>query len=196
MRKVVVINNVTLDGVMQAPGRPDEDVRGSFAQGGWALPYNDSVMSQAMGARMSRGGPLVLGRRTYEDFVSFWPSQHDNPFTDVLNNVRKYVASRTLAEPLPWSNSTLLEGDAADAMAGLKQEPGQDLTVLGSGELVRSLMQRNLVDEYVLLIHPLVLGSGRRLFGGDGSYAALRLADCTTTTTGVVIATYRQSASG
>ncbi|TMM01775.1 MAG: dihydrofolate reductase [Actinobacteria bacterium] len=190
MSRLVVINNVTLDGVMQAPGRPAEDRRGGFEHGGWAVPYNDSVMAGEMARRMADGGPLVLGRRTYEDFASFWPKQEDNPFTEVLDNVQKYVASTTLTEPLQWSNSTLLEGDAADAVAKLKQQPGKDLVVLGSGELVRSLTRRNLVDEYVLLIHPLVLGSGRRLFPDGGSYAALRLVDSVTTTTGVVIATY------
>ena len=191
MRKVVVFTSLTLDGVMQAPGRPDEDTRGGFEHGGWALPYNDEVMGKVLAENMAGAGPLVLGRRTYEDFYGFWPEQTGNPFTEVLNSTRKYVASATLAEPLPWSNSTLLEGDAADAVAGLKQEQGKDLTVLGSGELVQSLRRRDLVDEYVLLIHPLVLGSGRRLFPDGSSFAALRLVDAKTTTTGVVIATYQ-----
>ncbi|MGH3385502.1 MAG: dihydrofolate reductase family protein [Nocardioidaceae bacterium] len=191
MSRVVVTNNVTLDGVMQAPGRPDEDRRGGFAHGGWALPYNDDVMGKAMGEGMARTGALLLGRRTYEDLAGFWPKQTDNPFTEVLDNTQKYVASTTLAEPLPWANSTLLEGDAADAVAGLKQQPGKDIVVLGSGELVQALMRRNLVDEYVLLIHPLVLGSGRRLFTDGSSVNALRLVGSTTTTTGVVIATYQ-----
>ena len=190
MGKVVVINNVTLDGVMQAPGRSDEDTRGGFEHGGWAVPYNDEVMGRAMGERMARPGSLLLGRRTYEDFYGFWPNQEDNPFTEVLNRTRKYVASRTLSEPLPWSNSTLLEGDAAEAVATLKEQHGEDLGVLGSGELVRALIRRRLIDEWVLLIHPLVLGSGRRLFP-DGESAALRLVDSVTTTTGVLIATYQ-----
>jgi dihydrofolate reductase len=191
MSKVIVVNNLTLDGVMQAPGRADEDPRGGFEHGGWALPYNDSVMGRVMGERMAaHTGALLLGRRTYEGFASFWPYQTDNPFTEVLNNTQKFVASRTLEEPLPWRNSTLLSGDAAEAVARLKREqPGQDLTVLGSGELLQSLMRRDLVDEYLLLIHPLVLGSGRRLFADDGAAAALRLVDSVTTTTGVLIAT-------
>jgi dihydrofolate reductase len=176
---------------MQAPGRPDEDRRGGFQHGGWALPYNDAVMGKVMAEGMAQGGSLLLGRRTYEDFFSFWPNQTDNPFTEVLNNVQKYVASRTLREPLPWSNSTLLEGDAADAVAELKKQKGKDLVVLGSGQLVESLMKRNLIDEFMLLIHPLVLGSGRRLFGDGGSFAPLQLVDTKTTTTGVMIATYR-----
>src|SRR6266700_2336051 len=187
MSKVVVFTNLTLDGVMQAPGRPDEDRRGGFEHGGWATPY--AAMAQA-GNSMSSTGALLLGRRTYEDFYAFWPNQSNNPYTAVLNNTQKYVASTTLSEPLSWSNSTLLKGDAAEAVASLKEEPGKDLVVLGSGELVQSLMRRNLVDAYVLLIHPLVLGSGRRLFPDGGAVAALRLVDTKTTTTGVVIATY------
>jgi dihydrofolate reductase len=191
MRKVVVFTSVTLDGVMQAPGRPDEDRRGGFSHGGWALPYNDPVMGRVMAEGMADSGSLVLGRRTYEDFHGFWPKQTDNPFTEVLDNTLKYVASTTLAEPLPWQNSRLLDGDAAEAVARLKQEPGQDLVVLGSGELVRALRRRDLVDQYQLLIHPLVLGSGRRLFPDGGATAALELVDSVPTTTGVIIATYR-----
>lgn len=193
MSKVVVTNHLTLDGVMQAPGRPDEDRRGGFEHGGWAPPYGDSVMGSVMGEGIAKGGALLLGRRTYEDFAAFWPNQEGNPFSGVLNNLQKYVASTTLKEPLPWSNSTLLEGDAAEAVARLKEKPGKDLAVLGSGELVQSLMRRNLVDEYVLTIHPLVLGTGRRLFTDDGTFAALRLVDTKTTTTGVLIATYQPS---
>jgi dihydrofolate reductase len=191
MAKLVVINNLTLDGVMQAPGRPDEDLRDGFEHGGWAVPYNDEVMGRVMGERMARGGPLLLGRRTYEDFAAFWPKQKDNPYTGVLNNVQKYVASTTLTEPLPWSNSTLLKGDAAEAVAKLKDESGKDIGVLGSGELIQSLMRHDLVDEYVLLIHPLLVGSGRRLFPDGGPFATLRLVDSVTTTTGVLIATYQ-----
>jgi dihydrofolate reductase len=194
MRKVVAFTSLTLDGVMQAPGRPDEDRRGGFEHGGWAQPYNDPVMASVAAEGMANTGPLLFGRRTYEDFFSFWPHQTDNPFTEVLDNTLKYVASTTLKEPLPWSNSALLEGDAAKAVARLKQEPGKDMVVLGSGELVQSLMRRNLVDEYVLLIHPLLLGSGRRLFQDGGPSTALRLVDAKTTTTGVVIATYRREA--
>ena len=192
MSKLVVNNNVTLDGVMQAPGRADEDLRGGFEHGGWAQPYFDSVMGSVAAEGIAKGGDLLLGRRTYEDFAAFWPNQtEDNPFTAVMNNFQKYVASTTLKEPLSWSNSTLLKGNAADAVASLREQPGKDLVVLGSGELVQSLMRRNLVDEYVLLIHPLVLGSGRRLFTDGGAFAALRLVDTKTTTTGVVIATYQ-----
>ena len=191
MRKVTVFNSLTLDGVMQAPGRPDEDTRGGFEHGGWAVPYNDEIMGKVMAEGMADPGPLLLGRRTYEDFSSFWPRQTDNPFTEVLDNTLKYVASTTLAEPLEWRNSELLDGDAAEAVARLKAQPGKDLTVLGSGELIQSLRRRDLIDEYLLLLHPLVLGSGRRLFPNGGPAATLRLVDATPTTTGVIIATYR-----
>jgi dihydrofolate reductase len=192
MSKLTVTNHLTLDGVMQAPGRPDEDRRDGFEHGGWAPPYADQVMGSVMAEGMGRGGSLLLGRRTYEDFAGFWPNQpQPNPFTEVLDNTQKYVASTTLTEPLSWSNSTLLPGDAAAAVAELKQQPGNDLVVLGSGQLVQSLMRADLVDEYLLTIHPLVLGSGRRLFGDGGAFATLSLVDTKTTTTGVVIATYR-----
>jgi dihydrofolate reductase len=191
MRKLTVTNNLSLDGVMQGPGRPDEDTRGGFDRGGWALPYNDEVMGRVMGEGMAQTGALLLGRRTYEDFAGYWPHQKDNPFTDVLDNIQKYVASTTLTEPLPWKNSTLLQGDAADAVASLKEQPGPDIAILGSGELIQALRSRNLIDEYVLLIHPLLLGSGRRLFPDGAPPAELRLTNSVTTTTGVVIATYQ-----
>ena len=190
MPKITVVNHLTLDGVMQAPGRVDEDLRGGFEHGGWAIPDNDPVMARVMAAGMGGGGSLLFGRRTYEDFAGFWPQQHDNPYTAVLDRVHKYVASRTLAEPLPWSNSTLLPGEAGDAVAGLKQRPGDDLMILGSGELVGALIRRGLIDEYVLMIHPLVLGRGRRMFP-EGEFASLELIDSVTTTKGVLIATYR-----
>ncbi len=189
--KVVVVNNVTLDGVMQAPARPDEDTRGGFTHGGWAAPYTDAVMGQTMAEGMTTSGALLLGRRTYEDFFAVWPNRTDNPYTEVLNNAQKYVASTTLTEPLPWQNSTLLKGDVAEAVASLKQQPGKDIVILGSGELIQALMRRNLIDEFVLLIFPLALGSGRRLFTDGGVFATLRLTNTVTTTTGVVIATYQ-----
>jgi dihydrofolate reductase len=197
MRKVVVNLNLTLDGVMQAPGRADEDPRGGFQYGGWALPYFDPVMGSVAAEGIAKAPDLLFGRRTYEDFYAVWPNRTDNPFTEVLNNARKYVVSTMLEEPLPWSNSTLLKGDAAAAVAALKEQPaakeqpGKDLLILGSGELVRSLMRHNLIDEFALSIHPLVLGSGRRLFSDGVPFTALRLVDTKTTTTGVVIATYQ-----
>ena len=162
MSKVVVFENVSLDGVMQAPGRPDEDTRDGFQHGGWAAPYADQDLGRVAGERMANTRALLLGRRTYEDFYGFWPNQIDNPFTEMLTNIQKYVASKTMKEPLPWSNSTLLKGEVGEAVSELKERPGKDVVVLGSGELVQSLMQLDLVDEYVLLIHPLILWSGRR----------------------------------
>jgi dihydrofolate reductase len=191
MGKVVVFTSLTLDGVVQAPGRPDEDPRGGFQHGGWAVPYADADQGRIATEGMATTGGIILGRRTYEDFYGYWPHQADNPFTEALNNTQKYVASATLTEPLPWQNSTLLEGDAADAVAGLKQRLDHDLVVLGSGALVQSLRRANLVDEYVLLIHPLVLGSGSRLFPEGGTVAPLRLVDTRTTSTGVLVATYQ-----
>ena len=193
MSKIVVTNHLTLDGVMQAPAGPDEDRRGGFEHGGWAAPNNDEVMGRVMGEGMSQGGSLLLGRWTYEAFHAFWPHQKDNPYTEVLNNTQKYVASTTLAEPLPWMNSTLLEGDVGEAVARLKEQSDKDIVVLGSGELIQSLMRDNLIDEYLLLIHPVVLGSGRRLFPDGSPFADLRLVDSVTTTTGVVIARYQSA---
>lgn len=193
MRRIIVTNHVTLDGVMQAPSGPEEEIRDGFEHGGWAVPYGDEIMGAVMAEEMAKAPDLLLGRRTYEHFAGFWPKQKDNPFTPVLDAARKYVASTTLREPLPWVNSTLLEGDAADAVAALKQQPGKDLVILGSGALIHSLMSRDLIDEFLLTIHPLVLGSGRRLFPGDGSYSALRLVDSKPTTTGVIIATYQRA---
>jgi dihydrofolate reductase len=192
MSTLTVFTNLTLDGVMQAPARPDEDRRGGFEHGGWAPPYFDSVMGSVAAEGMARNGALLFGRWTYEDFANVWPNRPaDDPFVKVLNESQKYVASRTLEEPLRWRNSTLLKGEASETVARLKQELDKDLTVLGSGELVQSLMRHNLVDQYVLQIHPLVLGSGRRLFADGGAFAKLRLVDTKTTTTGVIIATYQ-----
>ena len=190
MRKINVTNNVTLDGVMQAPGGKEEDTRNGFKHGGWAAPYNDDVKMKIMGRGMARRGALLFGRHTYEHFFKVWPGRTDNPFTEVLDNTQKYVVSRTLKEPLPWKNSTLLAGDAEETVAALKNEPGVDLTILGSGELVRSLVRRSLIDQFVLLIHPLILGAGQRMFDHDGTLAKFKLAESVPTTTGVIIATY------
>jgi len=190
MRRLMVLEMLTLDGVMQAPGGREEDPRGGFTHGGWSAPYNDSVKMQIMGEGMSRGAELLFGRWTYEKMYNVWHGRTDNPFTAVFERSQKYVASRTLKGPLPWVNSTLLEGDAAEAVAELKEQPGLDLLIMGSGVLAQSLMRRGLVDEFQLLIHPLVLGSGRRLFTDDLPRSALRLVKSVPTTTGVIIATY------
>ena len=140
---------------------------------------------------MATTGGILLGRITYEDFYSFWPNQTDNPFTDILTQTQKYVVSRTLEEPLPWANSNLLKGDIPESVAALKSQLDKDLVVLGSGDLVQTLMNHNLIDEYILLVHPLVLGSGRRLFAEGSAYARLRLVSTQSTSTGVLIATYQ-----
>jgi dihydrofolate reductase len=194
MSRIVVMNHVTLDGVMQAPGRPEEDTRGEFTHGGWAhLPETpDDAVGKAMSARMAAGGGLagwLFGRRTYDDLLSYWNQQPDSPFGPMLNNSPKYVASTTLKEPLPWPNSTLLRGDIADAVGALKAQSDGVLAIMGSGELIGSLMAAGLIDEYLLMIHPLVLGGGRRLFP-EGVHQPLRLSDSVATTTGVVLATY------
>ncbi len=175
MSKVVVLANLTLDGVMQGPAGPDEDRRGGFEHGGWAAPY---AAMEATGTTFASAGALLFGRRTYEDFYAFWPQQTNSPYTEFLNTIPKYVASTTLQEPLPWSNSTLLKDDAAQAVSRLKQQPGKDLLLMGSGELIQSLMRAN-------------LGSGRRLFPDGGAAAALQLVATSTTNNGVVIATYQ-----
>ena len=191
MGKVIVIEHLTLDGVMQAPGHPEEDPRDGFQHGGWASRRQDPAMQEVMGARMSSAWSLLAGRTTYERFADYWPKQERNPFTEALNSAQKYVASTTLSEPLPWQNSTLLKGDATHAVARLKEELDENLVVFGSGVLVRSLLPSDLVDELLLLTHPLVLGSGRRLFSSSGSKpSAFQLVDSATTATGVLIATY------
>jgi dihydrofolate reductase len=193
--KVVAIDHVTLDGVAQAPGRPDEDTRGGFRHGGWSIPYGDEVLGKFMGERMSRDGALLLGGRTYADLYGYWPSQTENPYTDVLNKITKYVASTTMHEPLPWNNSILLPGDAADAVAEMKEAQGPDLVILGSTTLVHSLMRRDLIDEYLLMINPVLLGSGRKLFPDEDRMARLELVSATPTTTGVILAVYRPARS-
>jgi dihydrofolate reductase len=190
MSRIVVINHLTLDGVMQAPASPDEDPRDNFERGGWAVPNQDEVMGRILGEGMARGpGLLLFGRRTYEHMYSYWPHQKDNPITDVLNNSQKFVVSTRLEAPLPWMNSTLLR-DVAE-VADVKQREEKDIVVLGSGELLQSLMARDLIDEYLLMIHPVVLGSGRRMFRDGGPPLTLKLADSVITTKGVVMATYR-----
>lgn len=191
MRNITAVLSISIDGVIQAPGRPDEDTRGGFERGGWAVPYNDDVMAQRMGENMSSSGAMLFGRRTYEDFYGYWPKQTDNPFTPYLNAATKYVVSTTLTEPLPWQNSSLLSGDPAKTVADLKSQSGPDLGVVGSAHLVRSLLRENLIDQYLLLIHPLVLGQGRRLFDDRGPGVDFEVVDSVTTSKGVIIATYQ-----
>jgi dihydrofolate reductase len=193
MARIVVMNHVTLDGVMQGPGHADEDTRDGFTQGGWAnrSVRPDDATRKAMGERMAAGGGMagwLFGRRTYEQLLATWNAR-GGPFKDALNNSPKYVASTTLEEPLPWPNSTLLRGGVVDALRALKAQSDGVLAIMGSGALIGSLMAANLIDEYLLMIHPLVLGTGRRLFPG-GVNLSLRLTDSVATATGVVIAIY------
>jgi len=194
MGKIVAVTWVTLDGVMQAPARPDEDTRDGFRFGGWSPPYGDAVMASSIGPGVSAGGSgdggLLFGRRTYEDLYGVWPQRTDNPFTERLNAARKYVASSSLTEPLPWENSTLIKGEVPSAITELKKQLSGDLVMLGSGALLQSLMQHDLVDEFLLSIHPLVLGAGHRLFPSEGPRVPLRLTETKPTTTGVIIARY------
>jgi dihydrofolate reductase len=176
----------TLDGVSQGPGRAGEETRGGFEHGGWGVPYGDAVQGEAMAKSMADSVAILLGHRTYLDFYGYWPHQTDNPYTEVLNQTPKYVVSRSATEPLPWQNSFLLGPDPADG----------GVAVLGSGELVRWLIEQDLVDRFALLIHPLVLGQGRRLFAEDGPRRELRLTDSVTTSTGVIIAGYDARSTG
>ncbi len=192
MGKVIVMNWVTLDGVMQGPGRPDEDTRDGFAHGGWGVPYSDEATVAEMGKRMAErtGGNhmWLFGRWTYEQLLATW-NVRGGPFKDALNKTRKYVASSNPATRLEWPNSTLLYADVSAAVGDLKESSGMNLVIMGSGVLIGSLMAADLIDAYLLMIAPLVLGTGRRLFA-DGAQASLRLSDSGTTSTGVVIATY------
>ncbi|TCO16831.1 dihydrofolate reductase [Kribbella steppae] len=184
MGQITVVCNLTLDGVMQAPGLPDEDLRGDFPYGGWAAPYRHDAMGRVLGGLARPTDGMLLGRRTYEQFADFWPKQPDNPYTEALNNQQKYVVSSTVHDP-DWVNSHVI---TIDDVPTLKRD--QDLVVLGSGELVRSIP--HLIDEYILLIHPLVLGSGHRLF--EDRHQPFELDHTEATTTGVVICTYRPTA--
>ena len=188
MGRIIVMNHVTLDGVMQGPGRADEDTRDGFGCGGWAIPRGDEAIVAKMGERMGGDRAFLFGRRTYEDLLATWNAR-GGPFKEALNNARKYVATSNPATRLDWPNSTLLRGDIPAAVADLKQSSGTNIVIMGSGVLIGSLMAADLIDEYLLMIHPLVLGTGRRLFPG-GKQASLRLVDSITTSTGVLIATY------
>ena len=191
MRKLVVAEGLTLDGVMQGPGHPDEDRSGGFDHGGWQMPYFDEVAGEAVGKSMAETGAFLFGRRTYEIMAAHWPNVPEGDmFADVLNGMPKYVASATLQEPLAWANSNLLGADIPTAIEALKEEGGGNIVVLGSGNLVRTLIEHDLIDEYALMIHPLVLGTGKRLFEEGLDKVPLRLLGSMTTTTGVVYASY------
>ncbi len=192
MRKLIVNTFLTLDGVMQAPGGPEEDPSGGFPHGGWSVNYWDDLMAQTMGTAMSTPFDLVLGRKTYDIFAAHWPYAVDDPGAKPLNDATKYVASRT-SRSLEWSNSTLIEGDVAEAIAKLKQEDGPELQVHGSGNLIQTLLRHDVVDEYRLFIFPLVLGEGKRLFADGAIPAGLKLLESKISTTGVIIATYERA---
>lgn len=195
MGKVIVMNWVTLDGVMQGPGRPDEDTRDGFEHGGWAVPYGDEATVARMGERLAErtGGDYawLFGRWSYEQLLTTWNAR-GGPFQDALNNIGKYVPSSNPAMRLGWPNSTLLHGDVPAAVADLKRSSSANLVIMGSGVLIGSLIVADVIDEYLLMIAPLVLGTGRRLFAG-GTRASLRLVDGSTTSKGVLIATYERA---
>lgn len=191
MGKVIVMNWITLDGVIQSPGRRDEDTRDGFEQGGWAVPYSDQAIGTKMGERMAGNYGWLFGRLTYEDLLASWNAQ-GGPFKDALNNTRKYVASADPGTALEWPNSTLLHGDVPAAVAEVKESSDANLVIMGSSVLIAALIAADLIDEYLLIIAPLVLGNGRRLFN-PGTQARLRLLDSEPTSTGALIATYEKS---
>jgi dihydrofolate reductase len=189
----VIVNEwMSLDGVVQAPGAADEDTTGGFQHGGWHLRYFDELSQQRVLEGIVSAGGFLLGRRTYEIFAGYWPtaSEEEQVIAEPLNTKPKYVASTTLREQLEWQNATVLEGDVGDAVAALKEEDGADLHVLGSTQLAQTLIKHDLVDEFRLMIDPLVLGGGKRLFEDDGALRPLRLLDSQTTSTGAILATY------
>jgi len=192
MRELVVLTFLTLDGVMQAPGGPEEDSDGGFEHGGWAVGYWDEEMDKAMAESMSPPFDLVLGRKTYEIFAAHWPHT-DEPGAELLNSAAKHVASTTLTE-LEWENSKLIEGEVPAGVRALKQQDGPELQVHGSANLIQTLLEHGLVDELRLKIFPVVLGTGKRLFDGGTVPAGLELASSQVTPGGVIAATYRSGA--
>lgn len=191
MRKLVVIDFLSLDGVMQAPGQPEEDTEGGFKHGGWAIPYHDEGLAEDVAESMAATDAYLFGRKTYENFAAYWPTApREIPFTDHLNNTSKYVVSQKLKEP-GWQNSTVIDGDVVDEVRKLKEQPGKNIAVLGSGELVQTLIKNDLVNEYFLTVYPIVLGGGKRLFRDDDQLMKLELVDSKTTSTGGVALRYR-----
>jgi dihydrofolate reductase len=191
MRKLIVQTFLTLDGVMQAPGGPGEDDDGGFAYGGWSVNYWDDQMGQVMGEATSRPFAMVLGRRTFDIMAAFWPTAPEEAGAKVFNDATKYVASRSRPNLEAWSNSVLIEGDAADGLAALKAEDGPELQVHGSATLIQTLLRHNLVDEFRLWVFPVVIGSGKRLFADGAVPSGLRLADSKVSSTGVIMGTWQ-----
>ena len=189
MRKLTVNTFLTLDGVMQAPGGPEEDTEGGFEFGGWSVNYWDDKMGQVMDEVMGKPFDLLLGRKTYEIFAAYWPNASDDLGAKPLNDATKFVASRTLRS-LDWGPSVLIEGDVAESVATLKKEEGPELQVHGSGDLIQTLLRHELVDEFRLWTFPVVVGSGKRLFSDGTIPAGLKLVDSTVSSTGVMIGTY------
>ena len=191
MGSITVTMNITLDGVVQGLGRPDEDTRGGFAHGGWGQRYQDEVMGREMAKGMARQGDMLFGRRTWQDFITAWAHLSDgNPFTTHMNAATKYVVSRTLTDADDWQNSVLLRGEAVETVAALKARSSNDLSIIGSASLVRSLHAAGLIDHYTLLIFPITLGSGIRLFDGPAPLTEFELTRSVTTTKGVIIGRY------
>jgi dihydrofolate reductase len=190
MRKLITSTFLTIDGVMQAPGGPEEDDDGGFAYGGWSVNYWDDQMGQVMGEATSRPFAMVLGRRTFDIMAAYWPTAPEEDGAKVFNEATKYVASRSRPDLEAWSNSVLIEGDAAQGIAALKAEDGPELQVHGSANLIQTLLRHNLVDRFRLWVFPLVIGSGKRLFSEGTIPSGLKLVDHTVSTTGVVIGTY------
>ena len=192
MRRVIVNEWMSLDGVVQAPGAPDEDRSGGFEHGGWHQRYFDDLSRKQALETIIEAGGFLLGRRTYEVFAAYWPNapEEEQVIAEPLNTKAKFVASTTLSGPLEWQNSTLLEGDVAAAVAALKREQSDDLHVIGSTKLVQTLIEHDLVDEFRVMIDPVVLGGGKRLFSDDGALRPLRLIDSQVTTTGAIMASY------
>jgi dihydrofolate reductase len=189
MRKLIVSTFLTLDGVMQAPGGPEEDDSGGFAHGGWSVNYWDEQMGQVMDEATSKPFAMVLGRKTYDIMAAHWPNAPEEAGAKTFNDATKYVASRSRPR-LEWSNSVLIEGDAAEGIAALKKDDGPELQVHGSGNLIQTLLRHNLIDQYRLWVFPLVIGSGKRLFADGTVPSGLKLVDSKVSTTGVVIGTY------
>jgi dihydrofolate reductase len=192
MPRFVVTEFLTLDGVMQAPGAPNEDHDGDFDHGGWQMSYFDDMFGEYVMAGIRTAGGLLLGRRTYDIFNAHWPHQPaDDPIAPLLNAMPKHVVSSTLSEPLSWENSHLISGDVPAQLARLREADGRDLRVIGSGDLVQTLVKHDLVDAYELMVHPLVLGTGKRLFREEpATPIRLRLVESRPTTTGVLLLTY------
>lgn len=195
MRKVVVNEFMSLDGVVQAPGGEDEDTSGGFRHGGWHLGYFDDLSQKWVLESILEAGGFLLGRRTFEIFAAYWPNapEEEQVIAEPLNARPKYVASRTLTDPLEWQNSTVLKGDVTEAVTALKQEDGGDLHVIGSTQLVQTLIEHELVDELRVMLDPLVLGGGKRIFPDDGALRPLQLVDSEVTTTGAILARYAPS---